>query len=83
VPWAGLAGFCRAMPGRTPLRWSGLGRPLVLCTLGHANGFGPVVGIQIKSFIFFLFNSDSIQILENHIYSNIAPKIMKPILLDS
>jgi hypothetical protein len=50
---------------------------------GPCEWIRPVVRIQIKSFIFFLFNSDSIQILENHIYSNIAPKIMKPILLDS
>jgi hypothetical protein len=41
----------------------------------------PVAKGLFKSFIFSRFNS--IQTLKIHIYLNIAPKILKPILLDS
>jgi hypothetical protein len=52
------------------------GRPRV-CEPGH------VQKIDGISFSFFIFNSIQVQTSKIHIYLNIGPKFMKPILLDS
>jgi hypothetical protein len=49
--------------------------------LGHRSVSAQWPYFEINSFCFSSFNSDSIQTLEIHINSNIAPKFMKPILL--
>jgi hypothetical protein len=45
--------------------------------------FGPQLEIRIKSFFKFPIFFNSVQASEIHIYSNIDPKMMKLVLLDS